>query len=203
MMLFIRLSTPPNEPPPLYLRGQWGDVVDAAGDRRQQRQFGAGDGGRGARALRAERRVAGALHRDLLGDGGDAQRELDVGRGPQRDRQGVLGLGAEAGELGGRLVRAADAHAEDGKPAVRLRDGFVGRSRRLVNRGNRRTRHDRALRVGDGAPHESRRHTLSGGTTGRQTHNERRAQRTPQLEFQDLTGSRSLILYTSRSNDGR
>ena len=90
-----------------------------------------------------------------------------------------LRLDAEAGELRGHLVGAADAHAEDGEAAVRLRDGFVGRARGLVNRGHGRTRHDRTLRVVDDACHRSRGHTLRRGTTGRKTHDERRAQRTP------------------------
>jgi hypothetical protein len=47
-----------------------------------------------------------------------------------------------------------------------------------VNRGDRRTGHDRALRVSDDTTHRSRGHTLSGGTTGRQTHDEHYAQRT-------------------------
>ena len=178
MMLFMRLSDAAERSVAAVLRRQARDVVDAAGYRRQQRQLGAGDGGRGARALRAEGRVAGALHRDLLGDRGDAERELEIGRGPEVDLHGVLGLRPEARELGGHLVGAADAHAEDGEPAVPLRDGLVGRSRRFVNRRHGRPRHDRALRVGDDAPHRPGRHTLSGGTSGRHTHDERHAQRT-------------------------
>ena len=112
---------------------------------------------------RAEHRVALADDGDRLGDGGDLERELEILRHAEGQREAVLDFRREARQRCRYVIWAADAHALHEEAAITLRDGFVRAARRLVNGHDVDARDDGALGILDDACHRGGGDTLSGG----------------------------------------
>ena len=133
------------------LRRQARDVGDAARDGRERREVLAHHGRGGARARRAEHRIALADDGDRLGDVSNPEGEVEILRDAQAHADVVLRFRREAGERRRDRVRTADPHAGDHETSVDLRHRLVCAARWLVHGEDGGARNHGTLRILDDA----------------------------------------------------